>query len=270
MNIHHLNCATFCPPLFASRINDAGKLVCHCLLIESQVGLILVDTGLGMRLLAEPGRRSAPGSLKMLGARLDPEETAERQIARLGFNKSDVRHILVTHLDFDHAGGIADFPDAKIHIFEDEYQAAMQRSTFFEKQRYCPAQWEHNPLWERYKLAGESWFGFQSVRALPGISDEILIVPVTGHSRGHSAIAVKTGSGWLLHCGDAYFYHGEMEKGGRRCTGILDSFQKFAQFDGPSRIRNQERLRQLAIAHSSEVRLFCAHDPTEFTDFSRR
>jgi glyoxylase-like metal-dependent hydrolase (beta-lactamase superfamily II) len=271
MKVHHINCATFCPPLFAKSVNAAGKLVCHCLLIESNDGLILVDTGLGTQALATPGRYSPPGSTTMLGAKLDPSETALAQLTALGFAKKDLRHFLLTHLDFDHAGGIADFPDATVHVFEDEYQAAHKRATFFEKQRYCSAQWAHGPKWQRYTLPEKAspWFGFDSVRALPGSGDEILIVPVTGHSRGHCAIAVRTGDGWLLHCGDAYFYDGEMDPSGRRCTGFLNGFQKVAQFDGPSRLRNQERLRQLAASHAGEVQLFCAHDPTEFARYAR-
>ena len=82
------------------------------------------------------------------------------------------------------------------------------------------------------------------------------------------SIAVKADSGWLLHCGDAYFYHGEMESSGRRCTPLLSGFQSVAQFDGVDRRHNQERLRQLATQHGDQVRLFCAHDPTEFLRFS--
>ena len=56
MRIHHLNCATMCPP--AARLVHGtggwltpGRMVCHCLLIESPDGLILVDTGLGLETL---------------------------------------------------------------------------------------------------------------------------------------------------------------------------------------------------------------------------
>ena len=272
MKVHHLNCATFCPPLIGKYANAAGKLVCHCLLIETKDGLVLVDTGLGTHSIADPKRHTPPGATTMLGARLDPSETALSQIEKLGFAKSDLRHIVPTHLDFDHAGGLADFPDATVHIFEDEFQAATRRATFMEKQRYLTAQWEHGPHWQRYTLPEkvESWFGFESVRAVPKSDDEILIVPVTGHSRGHAAVAVRTADGWLLHCGDAYFYDGEMDPAGRRCTGFLDGFQRLAQFDGPSRVRNQERLRQLRSAHGSEVKLFCAHDPSEFAALARK
>ena len=62
------------------------------------------------------------------------------------------------------------------------------------------------PHWQTYALEGESWFGFPAVRPLLGAGkDEILLIPVTGHTRGHTAIAVRSEGKWLLHCGDAYF-----------------------------------------------------------------
>ena len=35
-------------------------------------------------------------------------------------------------------------------------------------------------------------------------------MPLVGHSRGHTGIAIHGDEGWLLHCGDAYFHHGEV------------------------------------------------------------
>ncbi|WP_223281445.1 MBL fold metallo-hydrolase [Streptomyces antnestii] len=43
---------------------------------------------------------------------LDTGETAVRQVAALGYDIEDVRHIVLTHLDLDHAGGLRDFPPA--------------------------------------------------------------------------------------------------------------------------------------------------------------
>ena len=110
--------------------------------------------------------------------------------------------------------------------------------------------------------------GFECVRDLPGLGPDVLVVPLPGHTRGHCAIAVRTHTGWLLHCGDAYFFHGEMDPAGRRCTPGLDLFQRVVQVDGEARRTNQERLRELARDKSAEVRVFCAHDPTEFASLS--
>src|SRR5438477_8861370 len=66
MRIHHLSCGTMCP--FGGRLWDGrtqvlgpAEIVCHCLLIETEVGLVLVDTGFGTRDVAQP-RRLTPFS----------------------------------------------------------------------------------------------------------------------------------------------------------------------------------------------------------------
>ena len=114
MRIHHLSCGTMCP--FGGRLWDgrspvlgAAEIVCHCLLIETELGLVLVDTGFGMRDVAQPQRLSALFRIANR-VRLRESDTALRQLEDLGFTAADVRHIVLTHLDFDHAGGIEDFP----------------------------------------------------------------------------------------------------------------------------------------------------------------
>jgi len=42
MKIHHLNCATFCPPLVGKRLNDEGFMVCHCLLVVASGGVAAI------------------------------------------------------------------------------------------------------------------------------------------------------------------------------------------------------------------------------------
>lgn len=270
MRVHHLNCATLCP--FGGRWLDGGgrllraaKMVCHCLLIETDAGLVLVDTGLGLSDVAEP-RRLGPFFRHLVRPLLDPTETAARQVEWLGFRREDVRHIVLTHLDLDHAGGVADFPAAKIHVFGAEHHAATVRATARERERYRPLQWAHGPRWVRYEVRGERWFGFEAVRQLEGLPPEILMVPLPGHTRGHTAVAVRTRDRWLLHAGDAYFFHGEIHGSQRRCPPALELFQRLVEIDPVARIHNQERLRALAREHGSEVRIFSAHDPRELAE----
>ncbi len=114
MKIHHLDCGTMCPILGKLTVNEMGIMVCHCLLVESPAGLILVDTGYGLGDCADHKRLHILLRLSSR-PRLDPAQTAVRQIEALGFRAADVRHIVVTHLDVDHAGGIGDFPAATVH-----------------------------------------------------------------------------------------------------------------------------------------------------------
>jgi glyoxylase-like metal-dependent hydrolase (beta-lactamase superfamily II) len=268
MRIHHINCATFCPRpgrliAFEGGVLSPAKMVCHCLLIESDDGLILVDTGIGTDDLRDPRRRLGSLSTTLLRARLDIEETAVRQVTRMGFRAADVRHIIPTHLDLDHAGGLPDFPAANVHIYGPELDAAMARASIKERSRYRTAHWAHNPSWVRHSDAGgERWFGFEQVRALPGVSPEVLLIPLTGHTRGHSAVAVRARGGWLVHAGDAYFYHGELDAP-PRCPIGLALFQSAMAMNNEDRLKNRDRLRELARDHRGEVRVFCAHDPAE-------
>ena len=263
MRVHHLSCGTMCPPVPRSWIGDEGKLICHCLLVETNDGLVLVDTGIGLEDVRRPRQRLGAGFVWGVRPRLDEAETALRQVERLGFRGEDVRHIVPTHLDLDHAGGLADFPGAKVHVYQPEYDAAMSRASFLLRERYRPALWEHGPSWATHLQSGERWMGFEAVRAIPGLDAEVLLVPLVGHSPGHCAIAVRAGAGWLLHCGDAYFHRDEMDPARARAPRGLDLFQRAAQVNAKTRLYNQDRLRKLKREHAEDLQVFCAHDPVE-------
>lgn len=245
-----------------------AHMCCHCLLVEGRNGLILVDTGLGTADIANPVRLGLGFNL-LTRPKLMMEETAIQQIRALGFDPRDVRDVVPTHLDLDHAGGLGDFPWAQVHVFEREYDAAMARRSIHEKARYIPSQWAHGPQWARHEVQGERWMGFDAMRALPGTDDEVLLVPLTGHTHGHCGIAVRSGTGWLLHCGDAYFYRGEKDWD-PTCPLGLRIFQSLLQMDGAARVANQQRLRELKRDHGSEVTLFCAHDSVELGQLQQR
>ncbi len=274
MRVHHLNCGTL-EPLGGRFVNGEGplcsraRMVCHCLLIESSDGLVLVDTGLGEADLDRRGRGHRR-RLRLLGARLDPQEPAVRQLARLGFSADDVRHVVLTHLDFDHAGGIGDFPRAQVHVLLDEYEAAMARRTLNERNRYLPVTWSHRPRWTLHRPDGERWFGFERVAAIQGLPPEVLLIPLRGHTRGHCGVAVDTPDGWLLHAGDAYFFSREVDPVEPWCTPGLAAFQRLLSLDDVARLRNQARLRELLRSHRDEVRVISAHDPSEYAACARR
>ena len=278
MRMHHLNCGTFCP-VGEALINgrgsmlSRGRLVCHCQLIETNDGLVLVDTGLGMADVHDP-MNTLPGATwqAINQAQLRPEETAVSQVRSLGFNPDDVRHIVLTHLDFDHAGGLPDFPRATVHAFAREYDAAMMRRTPRERMRYAPRQYARHANWALYVTEGDRWFGFDAVRTIRGVgpSAEVLLVPLLGHSRGHCGVAVNTPEGWLLNCGDAAFWHGELDSPARRCPPGLRAYQNIFQFDRDTRLRNQQRLRDLVQYAHGQVRVFCSHDPDMMRQFATR
>ncbi|MBV9892345.1 MAG: MBL fold metallo-hydrolase [Rhizobacter sp.] len=278
MRIHHLNCISSCP--LGGRLMDGrtrsilarGRLCCHCLLIEGERGLTLVDTGFGLGDVADPRGRLSRFFLTLLRPEFREEMTAARQVERLGFDATDVRDIVLTHLDFDHAGGLDDFPDARVHMLAIERDRALAQATWLDRQRYRPQQWTGSrPNWRVYEAGeGERWFGFEAVRDLDGLPPEILLVPLAGHTHGHVGVAVQRHGRWLLQAGDAYFYHREMDLERPWCTPGLRLYQTMLEQNRQERLRNQQRLRQLKAEHAAEVDVFAAHDIGEFERLSGR
>jgi len=270
MRIHHLNCVSACPlgGLLMDGVSAGelrGKLTSHCLLLEMSQCLVLVDTGYGLRDVAEPRARLSPFFRALVKPDLRQEMTAVRQVQALGFEPRDVRHILLSHLDFDHAGGLDDFPDATVHLLSDEVESATAQKTLLDRMRYRPQQWGTQAKWQTYRAAqGEPWYGFDAVRELVGLGPEVLLVPLIGHTLGHAGIAVQRSDGWLFYAADAYFYHAEMDPIHPRCTPGLRFYQWMMEKERSQRLLNQARLRQLSTQHPDAVQIFCAHDVREF------
>jgi glyoxylase-like metal-dependent hydrolase (beta-lactamase superfamily II) len=269
MRVHHLDCCTMCPR-GRRAVNGEGslfaraRLVSHCLLIETDAhGLVLVDTGIGTDDIRD-ARRLGP----FFGRAMDIDATrmhmpALRQVEALGFRRADVRHLVLTHLDFDHAGGLPDFPEAKLHVHAKERAAALARATFNQKERYRSPQFAHGPAWRTYTGLGEPWKGVPAVRQFEGLPPEILALPMPGHSRGHAAIAVDTGHGWLVHAGDAYFHRSVTERG--NTSGMpwaLRGIERFIACDYRQVLANHAILAQLA--KHPDVTVFSSHDPVEY------
>lgn len=274
MRVHHLNCGTHCP-LGGALFDGASRgllanIPTHCLLIETDAGLVLVDTGYGLQDVTRPHSRLPWLWPAILNTRLHERDTALRQVEALGFSARDVRHIVLTHLDFDHAGGVEDFPEARVHVLAVELEAARRRRNgFVAGQRYRSRQWDEVRNWQTYAAEGDKWFGFEAVSQLNGLPPEILMIPLRGHTEGHCGVAVQTSAGWLLHAGDAYLHHRQMCGAGRSPPG-LSAYERIMDTDRPARRANQQRLRALSVAQAREIRVFCSHDATELAEMQRR
>jgi len=260
--IHHLNCGTLCTGdnLLLKPFAPA-HLSCHCLLVEGKNGLILIDTGFGLNEVQRPNLLGQ-AFRKIAKPVLSEKETAVRQIEALGFKASDVTDIIVTHLHLDHAGGIADFPSAKVHAHRLEYQVAQMPETNKQKMAYLRHQWRH-AQWQLHDVTGERWFGFEAVRPLDA-QEDILLIPLEGHSRGHSGIAVKGKDRWYLHCGDAYFDQKEIHPTHPSGSLGMRLYEELVQDNKTMRVRNRNRLRELNKTYQQEVRLFCSHDYSDY------
>jgi len=266
-------------PLMTHWIHGVGRfwnrppLVIHCLLVETGEGLLLVDTGFGRGDIQHPTpivRQFMRISNYRQGLNADFSETAYQQVQRLGYQPEDVRHIAITHMHLDHVGGLPDFPKAKVHIFAREYEGIAQPRTLEERFICRREHWSHNPNWVIHELAGE-WFDYPSTPLVQLSNMAFTLVPFTGHTRGHSAVAIQTQDGWLMHCGDTYVYHGDVHPNDpfyppkyHLTLTIMGFFSSAFRVLGA----HSSKLRKLLQEHGDEVQIFCSHDPLEYTRFS--
>ncbi|MEQ6901516.1 MBL fold metallo-hydrolase [Nocardioides sp. YIM 152588] len=261
MRVHHLNCGTMNAPL-------VGRMVCHVLLVETDdAGLVLVDTGFGLEDVAHTRARLGPVMPALLRPVLDPAETAAAQVEALGFDRGDVRHVVVTHFDIDHIGGLADFPDAAVHVTTEEYDAAVRSPGRRERLRYRSPQWAHGPRVVEHGADGEPWLGFAAARELTDVAAGIALVPLPGHTLGHACVAVDGGDGWLLHAGDAMYHRGYVDgtpvpRAVRWAEDALATSRRTIR-------ENHDRLAELASGHP-EVTVLAAHDPVQLDALAAR
>jgi glyoxylase-like metal-dependent hydrolase (beta-lactamase superfamily II) len=260
MKIHHLNCGTL-KPLFL----DLDSIV-YCLLVETSSGLVLVDSGFGTQDYTQPSAKMR-FFLFFMGVPKNIEETAYQQIQELGYKATDVKHIIQTHLHIDHAGGLGDFPQAKVHVYRDEYQAIQKPKGLMEF-AYVQSHWSHNPDWVIHQPTGEDWFGFNSISILQTLEADFHLLPLPGHTRGHCGVAIGKPGKWLLHCGDAaspYYSGADLHDRGPS-SYLLDFLPDSIalQIMGP----HVPKLRSLINQHGDQIQAISSHDSFSFYQFN--
>jgi glyoxylase-like metal-dependent hydrolase (beta-lactamase superfamily II) len=252
MRVEHLRAAVMNPLTLPG-------LPAHVFLLHTDDGLVLVDTGFGAADVTDPSRRFGP-IRHLLRPDGDPDRTVLHQLRARGLDASDVAHVVLTHLDLDHAGGLSDFPDAAVHTTADEHAAAVTDPDLLDRTRYRPQQLEHGPRFVLHEGRGDEWrYGLTGHEVLPGV----VLVPMPGHSRGHAAVAVETPDGVVVHAGDAVFdasHVSDHSPHGQRLAPVR-TLRAFEQTVGRDRARIRANHRELRrLASLPDVLVVPAHD----------
>jgi len=184
------------------------KAPIHYFLIEHAGGLVLFDTGIDPAIATNPEYiSSAIGRLllrRIFRFNVTAADRLDRALKRRDVDPADVRTVVLSHLHFDHAGGIAHLPNADLIVSEREWaqlrESHPEREWILREHIEVPgARWR--PI--KFEPSADPLFeGFEGVHDLAGDGSMVLL-PTPGHTPGSLSMLIRT-KGWapILLVGD--------------------------------------------------------------------
>ena len=223
--------------------------------IEHRDGLVLFDTGVDPALVSDPDYISSPiGRFilnKVFRFHVGPEDALDKQLEAVNLATADVSKVVVSHLHFDHIGGIAHVPQAELLVSNADWQrlnAPNPERDWF--------------LREHIELPGANWQPIEfeptddPLLAAFGVcydcmgDGSMILLPTPGHTPGSMSMLVRSqGLPPLLFVGDLTYELDPLRND--QVPGIGDAEQLKASF---AKVRElNEALPDLVVIPS--------HDP---------
>jgi N-acyl homoserine lactone hydrolase len=199
-------------------------------------GTVLFDTGIHPQMGVDPQARLGPAAAAF-DTRIGPEDHIEACLGKIGLAPGDIDLVIVSHLHFDHAGGLEWLTHAPVLVQREELNFA-RNPPVYQRLIYVPDDFEHGLQWR--ELDGDhDVFG----------DGRLLAVSTPGHSRGHQSLMVKLDSGQTVFLlADATYLLAKMRE--RALPGIL--------WSPDAMVASWERIEALEREH--DAMLIATHD----------
>jgi glyoxylase-like metal-dependent hydrolase (beta-lactamase superfamily II) len=159
--------------------------------------------GGGRDILVDTGFNASEALLRNRKLTLNPVEA----LARFGVGANTIKDVVVTHLHYDHAGNLDQFPNARFHLQDREMSYATGRCMCFGQLRH-PFSVEHVTLMVRHVFSERVMFHSGDGEVAPGVT----LHRVGGHSDGLQVARVETARGPVVLASDASHYYANMHR----------------------------------------------------------
>ncbi len=157
-------------------------------LVETKHGRLLYDVGCDWKKLEDPAARERLYAGFVFGPpRMTPEQRLPAVLHSLGLTPLDIDLVVLSHLHFDHAGGLGEVAHAEVHVQRAEREAALSGndSACFHDEVRGPYRW------------AEQDGGYVPMEGTT-------VIPSPGHTAGHVSLLIERDVGApVLLCGDA-------------------------------------------------------------------
>jgi N-acyl homoserine lactone hydrolase len=200
-------------------------------------GPVLVDCGAHPDLVASPANRLGDQAA-MSAVVMDASDTVSARLASVGLGPGDVEHVVLTHLHFDHCGGLEALGSATAYVQSAERRFAADPPVY-QRPAYISQDWSGHSRWD--PVDGErDLFGDGSIR----------LIPTPGHTPGHQSVVVRLPGRTVLLVGDAAYHPVKMRQ--RRLPGYL--------WNPDELVASWERIEAIERDHNAE--LLFSHYPS--------
>lgn len=160
-------------------------------------GNVLLDTGAHPSLHTNPTARLG-NAAEAFDLVLSENDTVPAKLAEIGLKPKDISHVIMSHLHFDHAGGLYALTHAQILVQREELAFA-RTPPIYQRAIYLPEDFELNLNW--HLLDGEhDLFGDGLIK----------LIPTPGHTKGHQSVLVQLPSRPLFLLADAAYLVSKM------------------------------------------------------------
>lgn len=173
------------------------ELPINVFVIKHRDGLVLFDTGLDPAIVSDPNYvDSAIGRFfmrRVFRLTIGPDDTVAKNLDRLNLRAEDVNTVVVSHLHFDHIGGIADVPQAELLVSRDEWQQLSEphpdRDYFFRDHIQLPgANWQPIDFTATEDPLLAPFGGCYDVMG----DGTLMLLPTPGHTVGSLSMLVRS------------------------------------------------------------------------------